>query len=546
MKKKTHFSKRLILTILASTAFAIVATVIIAGFENEQTYEQAVDELRQRITDARELLENTHISADGTGKDVPYGEYWVTLEDYNAFSMAIETAEALLARAGMKNYLEAGGVRVLMSISYADENYIDVTLSLDSNPGIWCFSTDLVYDMDLLEPVSIDGYDDLQVFNITLPLVEQTRNPDRRVFIVLDLDVFHDTGLIATTRFKVKGELENGVLPVTLGHLDVAVYNPDYPAGMQNFYVSTNDEVLSYYNIPAPVQEYDTFSGSSVSRDRVLVGDVNNDRRVTTVDAQLIARYVVLINIRDKLGTFYTDAADVDNNGSIMLGDVTRLMRCLANFNDVHMYYMNMYYRILTSSDGGQQKLREAETVMVGVEDIFRRVLNINLIQKSSNMVSTLNMWGVCHRPEIWQICTPDPDDPEDKVFCGAPIETGQNCATRHHRAADYFVYVESGDANITKSVNTFRFVNFRLCWYRGGKHRSPIGAAVYKGTDTLVTSVHTLELTCAATVHEISHLLGADDIHNDNIKCVMNEREVSQSYVSDVWCNTCKNAILR
>ena len=119
---------------------------------------------------------------------------------------------------------------------------------------------------------------------------------------------------------------------------------------------------------------------------------------------------------------------------------------------------------------------------------------------------------------------------PDDicNYLCG-PVE---RCRYTHHRSAAHLLSLYR-----SASVHTYRFVNYRLCWYGTSdgntRHREIFGLATVNGRDMLVTnSARNIRRTI---VHEISHNLGVPD-HNctPNQECVMSS---SFPHVHNQWC---------
>ena len=264
-----------------------------------------------------------------------------------------------------------------------------------------------------------------------------------------------------------------------------------------------------------------------------MVGDVNNDGRLTSLDAEFVARLVVNPDTLIFNGVrLYRDAADVNNDGVLMMGDATHLLQSILGYN-VQMYRLNMNYRILVNSAGGQSAERRAIEIMdgvgttKGVETIFREEFNINLIRQSSGISSALNMKSGCLVSGNNAICmlperNPNPP-PANLPGCGTSL-TGTDCRDRHHRSASYFVRQES-----LNTINTFRFVNYRLCAEATSTqpHEEVEGLAESVSSGNRINMVVSLAISDSnqrqTTAHEISHLLGIRGHDCDaSYSCVM------------------------
>jgi hypothetical protein len=428
------------------------------------------------------------------------------------------------------------------------DNHIDVTLSLDKNPGMWAFMTELVFDLEELTLVSIDGHDDLYDFVVSIPPLRVSRYPERRVFPIMSAEVAHSTGLLATARFEVTDEINHlHDIPISIGYFFVSVYDPD------------TEDMTKSYRIPPFEDDFGALSSSLV--DRVTLGRINSDP-ITSASASFIARYVA----GRRNFQFNINAADINRDGVISLQDATLLLRQLMNedigiingFNYSHIG-VNMHYRILTNSAGGTETRRQAEEIMdrpgagdslgimriKGVEDIFRETFNVNLIRQSSEMTPELNMKSGCLASGTHAICIlprPNPNPPPANLpGCGTALN-GSDCQRQHHRAAGHLVRVDS-----VRNINTFRFVNYTICDYGTNltpNHRDVYGLALGGGIvlypfqrDMVVSLALNEFLHRNTTAHEISHLLGASDGGcGPNMRsCVMSTNNANRS--AHLWC---------
>ena len=227
-KKKNYPTALIAVIIIASLSIMPLSLTVLGRISSLQM-------LKDRIVDSRHMLSETGVSYAGDGSDVPSSyRYWSLPSHRAEFEAAVEEAESFVAGVGQKNTLEAGGARVRMEIEHVGNGMLDVALILEENPGMYTFSTDIVFDHDVLNPVSITEFE-LQGFSSVFPPLDGGRYPDRRMFIsaVLGRPMAYSTGMISVTRMEITGEINYRKPPVTLGHLNVAV------EGMQEIYVST-------------------------------------------------------------------------------------------------------------------------------------------------------------------------------------------------------------------------------------------------------------------------------------------------------------------
>ncbi|MCL2225857.1 MAG: dockerin type I domain-containing protein [Defluviitaleaceae bacterium] len=222
------------------------------------------------------------------------------------------------------------GTNISKSISNVSRSgdYIDVTVSLDSNPGVWSFMTDLVFDETALTPVSITEAGGLQDMQVVLPPVDGGRYFGRLVFVAYSFDISYEIGAIVTVRFRVN-DSGNRALPVAIGYLDVTT--DDGFGGVSAAYVFANNEILSQHGIQAFGEAAVAPFSTTPRPGGILIGDANNDGRITSADATRIAQYVTGQNLED----FNRRAADINVDGMIEPFDVTLLARWLAGHNVV-------------------------------------------------------------------------------------------------------------------------------------------------------------------------------------------------------------------
>ena len=194
---------------------------------------------------------------------------------------------------------------------------------------------------------------------------------------------------------------------------------------------------------------------------------------------------------------------------------------------------LTMNYRIMVNDAvDWEARMNRAEYLTDSIKPLFRDVLNTNLVRvHASGRSSALNMRPGCLYLGRWDLCIP--------TVCGNK-DDGSDCRTEHHRAAMHFVTVLS-----VSYANTFRFVGYRLCSFNAqldSPHcvlNNPGGMADRVGGSNMIVSlVPTDAAHYKATVHEISHLLGAwDDRCNANQRCVMRATDTG---IYKQWCDNC------
>jgi hypothetical protein len=513
---------------------AAVIAAIIATLAPAQTIESALQELQQRLDYARGLLDETHVSETSAG--IPSGEYWATQQTHDDLIAAINAAQAVLDNAADGHYLEVGGARVSKSVSYVCENYIDVTLSLDTNPGLWSFMTDLVFDETKLMPVSIDVHD-LYGFQNLMPPLDGGRYPHRRIFLAstFGTGASHTIGLISTTRFKIADEIS---LPqIYIGHLNVNVYDTSVgPRKMREFYISANGETFSQH-------EFGTLSTMPAGRGRP--GDIYNNRNMTVSNVDAIAQWFINYDPRNPYGLNLV-AADANGDGRVDLQDCVHLGSWLLGFHN-DMFAMNMEYRILVNADGNSSaRLIQAQNAVNSVARGFREELRTNLIFQYRGTTPSLNIRPGCPFPGDNARCALPPPHPRPfplPPICG-DCHRGSDCHIRHHRSSHHFV-----DVSRSSNINTFRFVDFGLCYYFSENPFNPddpnhiyvLGVGYVGDRDMLVTLGGDATLNRIVTAHEISHMLGVthDKQCNRNQDCVMEGDGYNR------WCENCIDEII-
>jgi len=405
--------------------------------------------------------------------------------------------------------LELNGTRVSKTISYVpvSANLIDVTLMLETNPGIYSFLTDLVFDDTKLTPVSVTGgpiWDN----SVELPLVSGGRYPNRRIFLAMGTDISYETGVIATVRFRVNGQI-NHALPIAIGQLDVV--DSDGNNGFKVLSTLTDSEEFLLDEVHKYASKFTPFSSlGSVYWTRIIAGKFTGGGQVNLSDAAYLAG-ILIGNIPEN--DLHKYSADVNGDGVINLFDLISLSRYMVGDNVILPIHLN--YRILVNSGG--VTISQAETIMSAIRDGFWNEFRVKLVHQYSTATPALNMRGSCLQTD----------------FCNANCGALQNCKTLHHRSANHFIEVWNGS-----DINTFRFVNFRLCWHHAtsGVHRWVGGLASSNKRDIIMVYTVNGRRNNNIAAHEISHLLGAHDNVCSNSTCVMED----QSEEFKIWCTTC------
>jgi len=208
------------------------------------------------------------------------------------------------------------------------------------------------------------------------------------------------------------------------------------------------------------------------------------------------------------------------------------VMPTLNFFSNILMFFVNLLgigkisktvtYEIVANSDTLKTL---AEDYVSAFVEAFKNTFDIDLVFHSSRVSSALDAKPGC--PNGNNACT---------ASCGDK-SNGSDCGSKpHHKSANYYLTQEK---STTRYV--FRFVDFNLCAYSAGGHGSVGGlAAGNRKKDMIVTTSRTVVLH--ATVHEISHLLGAPDNKcGTGVKCVMNGHYDPND---PLWCEKCINII--
>ncbi|MCL2225543.1 MAG: dockerin type I domain-containing protein [Defluviitaleaceae bacterium] len=219
--------------------------------------------------------------------------------------------------------LEFGGVYLSMLNDVCNDGYVYVTVSLDFNPGIWGFMAELIFDETVVTPVSIVDELGLRDLQVILPPVDGGRYYGRLVFLAHAISLSHETGAMATVRFRINDGF-NCELPISIGFLDVTI-DDGFGEMKELIAVETHQAVT-----PFGIQAFSAVAAHSSNHrfHNIVLGDVNNDGSVTSADATWLARYLVGENVEINRRN-----ADVNLNGIIGLDDLTLLQRMLVGHN---------------------------------------------------------------------------------------------------------------------------------------------------------------------------------------------------------------------
>ena len=166
--------------------------------------------------------------------------------------------------------------------------------------------------------------------------------------------------------------------------------------------------------------------------------------------------------------------------------------------------------------------LAQAYGFVDDVSPAFMNTFGIDLVRNSGSVRTDLRQRPGCERLHA----------PNDfcNYSCGNSL-TGADCRTHHHRSGNHFIHVGQ-----RSGINTFRFVDYWICSYRGGgRHIRVNGLAFRWGHDKITTTRS--DNVRRTTAHEISHLFGVNDTDVTPCtgpECVM----MSGSPAQDQWCN--------
>jgi len=184
---------------------------------------------------------------------------------------------------------------------------VQVAISLENNPGITSMLITVVYDTDVLQLVSVEDCEKLGIAfhsdNLTSPYTLSWANDTATSNYVVDGD-------IAVLIFNVLDTAAIGETAINISY--------DY----DNYDIIDKDM--------NPIR-FTTLSGNYTIRD-VLVGDVNGDGKVNTLDRVVLTRYIA------KWAEYTADdicieAADVNSDGKVNTLDRVILTRYIAKWN---------------------------------------------------------------------------------------------------------------------------------------------------------------------------------------------------------------------
>lgn len=206
---------------------------------------------------------------------------------------------------GKTNVTTSAAITV-SSVSASAGNQVKVTISLKNNPGITSMLLNVNYDESKLQLVKVEDCENLgSAFHsnvlsspFTLSWANDTATSN-----------YTYNGDIVILTFKVKDDADVGATPITVTY----EYN--------NYDIIDKDMNRVEFNV----------EDGSVNITDVLIGDVNNDGNVNTLDRVILTRY--LANWAEyPEGSINTVAADVNCDGKVNTLDRVILTRYIAHW----------------------------------------------------------------------------------------------------------------------------------------------------------------------------------------------------------------------
>lgn len=197
----------------------------------------------------------------------------------------------------------------ISSVSGQKGKTVDVTVSVQNNPGISSISLDISFDESKLNLTKVEFNSDL---GGQTGISESMKSPVTIQWVNAFSD-WKEDGVFATLTFSISEDVENNTeTAITVSYDPENIYNHNE----ENVTISINNGTVSI--IP-------------------LAGDINGDGKVNNKDVtrlfQHLANWSVFVN---------QDVLDVNGDGKVNNKDITRLMQYLANW-DVKIYYNTVH-----------------------------------------------------------------------------------------------------------------------------------------------------------------------------------------------------------
>ncbi len=184
---------------------------------------------------------------------------------------------------------------------------IDVTISLANNPGIISMMLSLSYDNSYL---TLTDVKDAGVLGSAM-------HSDAYITVPYTLSWANDT---ATSNFMVNGN----IVTLTFKVAD------DAPEGDIPIVINYNNSHYDIYNVDLQTVDFGITNGG-ITVTKYIVGDVNGDGSVNSLDRATLARY--LANWTGYAEKVVLEAADVNGDGSVNSLDRAILSRHLAKWS---------------------------------------------------------------------------------------------------------------------------------------------------------------------------------------------------------------------
>lgn len=190
---------------------------------------------------------------------------------------------------------------------------IQIPLSIKNNSGIASFCFRINYDNTVLEPVSIKKGVLLSEGMLIDNISNSTKENITLLWFSSNGDMIDD-GTLAVINFKVL-DTEKTSTELNLNYSPDDILNSDrvqVPCSVINSTISIEQKTVP----PTQDNFYD-----------YQIGDVDNDGRVTILDATTIQKYLVLLVDLNEKGLI---CADTDHDTRITILDATKIQRYLA------------------------------------------------------------------------------------------------------------------------------------------------------------------------------------------------------------------------
>jgi hypothetical protein len=205
-----------------------------------------------------------------------------------------------------------GDATLTVSTVFAEPgDSVQVQLRVRNNPGFASMATQIEFDADVLTLMGYASPDwaKYQRWGINRDLANETGFV-HAVWTTINVRNFYQNGAILILTFDVCPAAPRGIHPISVTFANLIDEEIPTNASLQPVYFEiTNGKVNTLPAIP---------------------GDANGDGRVTSLDANVMARYII--------GDYVTidhRAADLDGDGRTAIADITLLLRALVGLHSL-------------------------------------------------------------------------------------------------------------------------------------------------------------------------------------------------------------------